>query len=117
MYAFSEPELLTPKVRRLLEDPEVERWVSVISLWEIAIKVQIGKLSLPLDTAYYYRNLEALRARTLAVNAEHSLALLSLPLHHRDPFDRLLIAQARVEGLTLLTRDRTFRKYGVEALW
>ncbi len=98
LFALSQTELLSPKGRRLLENAEIERWVSVVSLWEIAIKVQIGKLSLPLDTAYYYRNLEALGVRTLAVTVEHSLGLLRLPLHHRDPFDRLVIAQAQVAG-------------------
>jgi PIN domain nuclease of toxin-antitoxin system len=117
VYAFSQPELLSPKVRRLLQDPEIERWVSVVSLWEMAIKVQIGKLSLPLDTAYYYRNLEALGARTLGVTVEHSLALLRLPLHHRDPFDRLLIAQATEENLTLVSRDKAFRAYDVARVW
>ncbi len=117
VYALSQPELLSPKVLRLLQDSEIERWVSVVSLWEIAIKVQIGKLSLPLDTAYYYRNLEALGARTLAVTVEHSLALLRLPLHHRDPFDRLLIAQATEENLTLVSRDKAFRAYDVARVW
>ena len=117
VFAVSEPELLSPRARRLLQDSEIERWVSVVSLWEIAIKVQIGKLSLPLDSAYYHRNLAALGARTLEVTVEHSLALLRLPLHHRDPFDRLLIAQAQVEGLTLVTRDRVFRRYEVECVW
>ena len=117
VYAFSQPELLSPKVLRLLQDSEIERWVSVVSLWEIAIKVQIGKLSLPLDAAYYYRNLEALGARKLGVTVGHSLALLRLPLHHRDPFDRLLIAQATEENLTLVSRERAFRAYDVPRIW
>ena len=117
VFALSRPELLSPKVRRLLQDSEIERWVSVVSLWEIVVKVQIGKLSLPLDAAYYHRHLAALSVRTLGVTVEHSLALLRLPLHHRDPFDRLLIAQASEENLTLVTRDRAFRRYQVECVW
>ena len=67
VFALSQPESLSPKGRRLLQDPEIERWVSVVSLGEIAIKVQIGKLSLPSDTAYYYRNLQALGVHTLGL--------------------------------------------------
>jgi PIN domain nuclease of toxin-antitoxin system len=117
VYALAQPDSLSRKVVRLLEDSETERWVSVVSLWEIAVKVQIGKLSLPLDAAYYHRNLEALGARTLGVTVEHSLALLRLPLHHRDPFDRLLIAQAAEENLTLVSRDKAFRVYDVARIW
>ena len=103
LFAIAEPELLTATIRRLLADDEVERWVSVVSLWEIAIKVQIGKLPMPLDQAFYMRHLQALKAQTLAVSLQHSLAFMALPLHHRDPFDLLLISQATEEGMTLVT--------------
>jgi len=117
LLGIEEPETLTPKLRRLLEDSDNERWVSVVSLWEIAIKVQIGKLPLPRDPTFYKSHIELLQARTLAVSIEHSLCFLSLPLHHRDPFDRLLIAQASEENLTLVTRDKAFRRYGVDCIW
>jgi PIN domain nuclease of toxin-antitoxin system len=117
LFAIAEPELLTAKSRRLLASVEVERWVSVVSLWEIAIKVQIGKLAMPLDEAFYIRQLQTLKAQTLAVSLQHSLALMKLPLHHRDPFNRLLIAQAKEEELTLMTRDAGFKAYGVPTVW
>lgn len=117
LFAIGEPELLSAKVRRMLANPDVERWVSAVSLWEIAAKVHIGKLVLPLDRAFYAQHLQALQANTLAVNLQHSLALLELPLHHRDPFDRLLIAQAREEGMALVSRDEAFRAYDVARLW
>jgi PIN domain nuclease of toxin-antitoxin system len=117
LFAIGEPELLSAKVRQMLANPNVERWVSVVSLWEIAIKVNIGKLAMPLDRAFYTQHLQALKANTLAVNLQHSMALLGLPLHHRDPFDRLLIAQAREEGLTLVSRDQEFRAYAVARIW
>jgi PIN domain nuclease of toxin-antitoxin system len=98
LFAISSPELLTAKGRRLLTNPDVERWVSPVSSWEIAIKVHIGKLAMPLEGSFYAQHLRALSAETLAVDLRHSLALFGLPLHHRDPFDRLLIAQAREEG-------------------
>ena len=117
LFAIAEPELLTAKTRRLLASNETERWVSVVSLWEIAIKVQIGKLPMPLDQSFYTRHLQALKAQTLAVSVQHSLAFMALPLHHRDPFDRLLIAQASAEGLTLVSRDAAFKPYGVATVW
>lgn len=117
LFAIAEPELLTPKTRRLLANDEVERWVSVVSLWEIAIKVQIGKLPMPLDPAFYTRHLQALKAQTLAISLQHSLAFMALPLHHRDPFDRLLISQTTEEGMTLVTRDAAFKPYGVATVW
>lgn len=117
LFAIAEPELLTAKTRRLLASSEVERWVSVVSLWEIGIKAQIGKLTMPLDGSFYIRQLQALKTQTLAVNLQYSLALMKLPLHHRDPFDRLLITQAKEEGLTLVTRDAGFKAYGVPTVW
>jgi PIN domain nuclease of toxin-antitoxin system len=117
LFAIAEPESLSAKTRRLLANPDIERWVSVVTLWEIAVKVQIGKLAMPLDGAFYLRHLQALKAQTLQVSLQHSLALLALPLHHRDPFDRLLIAQAGEEGLTLVSRDEAFRAYNVGRLW
>lgn len=117
LFAISSPELLTAKGRRLLTNPEVERWVSAVSLWEIAIKVHIGKLAMPSDRSFYAQHLRALNAQTLVVDLRHSLALFSLPLHRRDPFDRLLIAQAQEEGLTLMTRDEAFRAYEVATVW
>ena len=117
LFAIADPDLLTAKIRRLLASHEVERWVSVVSLWEIAIKAQLGKLPMPLDQSFYTRHLHALKAQTLAVSLQHSLAFMALPLHHRDPFDRLLIAQASEEGLTLVTRDAAFKVYRVATVW
>jgi PIN domain nuclease of toxin-antitoxin system len=117
LFAIAEPERLTAKTRRLLASLEVERWVSVVSLWEIAIKAQIGKLAMPLEESFCIRQLRALKAQTLAVSLQHSLAVMKLPMHHRDPFDHLLIAQAREEGLTLVTRDIGFKAYGVATIW
>ena len=75
---------------------------------------EIGPAARP---AFYAQHLQALQANTLAVNLQHSLALLELPLHHRDPFDRLMIAQAREEGMALVSRDEAFRAYDVARLW
>jgi PIN domain nuclease of toxin-antitoxin system len=87
--------------------------VSAISFTEIGIKASVGKLRLPEDL--HRRVLES-GARMLAVSPEHGLGVAELPLHHRDPFDRLLISQARHEGLTILTADPHFAAYDVPVL-
>jgi len=99
--------------RQLISAPENLIFVSVASLWELRIKEQIGKIDLPSSFS------EVLRQQAfeiLAVNVAHTEALQTLPLHHRDPFDRMLVAQAKVEGLTLLSRDRIIACYEVACL-
>jgi PIN domain nuclease of toxin-antitoxin system len=117
LFALAQPERLSSRLHELLVDSTVERWVSVIALSEIAVKVQKGKLEMPLDAEYYEVNFQALSVRVLPVELKHSFALFSLPMLHGDPFDRLLIAQAKVEGLTIATRDSAFAAYGIPTLW
>jgi PIN domain nuclease of toxin-antitoxin system len=117
LFAINPTGKLGKSVFALLENPDTERWVSSVSLWEIATKVQIGKLPLPVDPVFYTTHLEKLGARVLPLEMRHSMELFRLPLHHRDPFDRMLIAQARVEGLTLASNDRLFEAYQVPRCW
>ncbi len=88
------------------------------SVWEIGIKVSIGKLPLPepIDD-YVSTRMNQLGARSLQISASHALRVAALPLHHRDPFDRMLIAQAQVENMTLVSADSTFNQYQVSLLW
>ena len=85
--------------------------------WEIILKIQIGKLNLPSEPAFYHKHLREIGATLLPVDDRHSFELLHLPLLHKDPFDRLLIAQAQVEGFTLVSCDTHFPAYGVPLLW
>jgi PIN domain nuclease of toxin-antitoxin system len=117
IFAIDHRERLSRCVTDLLLDPDVERWVSTASLWEIAIKIRKGKLVMPTDRAYYHAHIEALNALVLPVEMRHVLAWMELPLHHGDPFDRLLIAQAREDRLTLATEDPQFAAYDVERIW
>jgi PIN domain nuclease of toxin-antitoxin system len=92
--------------------------VSVASAWEIAIKVHLGKLSVDAPSVEDFFD-EQMRANSFAylpIAPAHVFRAASFPLHHRDPFDRMLIAQALIEGLSLVTRD-DFRSYGVTASW
>jgi PIN domain nuclease of toxin-antitoxin system len=112
------PERLSSRSQVLVSDPENQLFLSSASSWEIAIKYSIGKLPLPMPpTEYVPSRMEASGTSALPILHAHSLHVAKLPLHHGDPFDRLLIAQAQLEELTLLTSDRQFGAYEVEILW
>lgn len=101
-----------------IADEANEIWFSVASIWEIGIKVSIGKLPLPEPIAPYVSTRMAhLGARSLDITATHALQIAALPLYHRDPFDRMLIAQAQVEKMTLVSADSMFNQYDVLLLW
>ena len=110
--------ILSPKAQAAMEDDTNERFVSHASAWETAIKVSIGKLKLQTDYRVIFPGvLEANDFVFLPPAVEHYEALITLPRHHGDPFDRLIIAQAQVERLTIVTRDEDFPAYGVPLLW
>ena len=109
---------LSRKALSLLEDPSNTLLLSVVSAWEIVIKCQAHKLRLPESPSVYIPTRSAhYGIETLPVILAHVLASESLPAHHRDPFDRLLIAQAKVEGVPILTADPQIRGYEVKVLW
>jgi len=93
-------------------------FLSAASAWEIAIKFASGKLRLPEPpAAYVVRRMADQGVRPIAVSHQHALAVASLPPHHRDPFDRLLVAQANLEDMVLISSDRIFLNYSVQLLW
>lgn len=104
---------LAPSARDAIGQAEVDVFVSAASAWEMAIKRAIGKLNVPDDLE---AQVAAEGFTPLPITLRHALEVARLPLHHRDPFDRLLVAQARLERLTLVTRDATLATYGVEVL-
>jgi PIN domain nuclease of toxin-antitoxin system len=109
---------LSRRVRGLLSDPDNSLYWSVVSAWEMTLKVQWGKLGLPTATAVYIpARLSHYGMEALPVTLEHVLAASALPAHHRDPFDRMLLAQGQVERLPIVTRDPQVRKYAVETIW
>ena len=99
--------------RQAIEDPENQRFVSVVSLWEMTVKASVGKLSLPTN---YMDGVDHIGATLLPITVPHLRQVQSLPLYHRNPFDRMMIAQALEENLTVVTRDRAFRAYRVPLL-
>jgi len=117
LWLESDPDRFRAAVRRRLEDPATELWLSSASVWELAIKAGLGKLDLPEPLARYVpARLRRSAVGSLPVRLEHALEVAALPAYHADPFDRMLIAQARCERLTLLTADRAFDRYEVDRL-
>ena len=117
LWAVSEPDQLTSAARDGLEDGTNSVFVSVVSAWEIALKQSLGKLELPKPAERWLS--DVLRRSNFEV-AEVSLAtalrVRALPWHHRDPFDRLLVAQAAEDGYTVVTRDSALDAYGIPIL-
>lgn len=112
---LAEPERLKEGSRRLLAAEENELFLSAASAWEIAVKFSIGRLRLPGDPADLVPAwLAQSRTSALPVEHHHALHVATLPPHHRDPFDRLLVSQAQLERLTIMTSDKQFALYDVE---
>jgi PIN domain nuclease of toxin-antitoxin system len=106
------------KAKQMLRSDEHELVFSLVSLWEIAIKIKTGKLNtIGSSVAYIRDEMNAYGMGLLPIRYDHILALESLPHHHGDPFDRLLIAQALTESLPILTGDRVFARYGAKVIW
>jgi PIN domain nuclease of toxin-antitoxin system len=108
---------LSRKARAAIEDQSADLLLSAASVWEMAIKSSLGRLELPCPLDEYIVEQTAEGLSVLQVDWPHAAAVERLPFHHRDPFDRLIAAQALVDRLPLVTGDRVFRKYGVEVLW
>ena len=102
---------------RALENKEAELHLSAATIWEMAIKSSLGRLMLPVPLDEYVTEKLANGFRILPVEWRHAAAVEKLPFRHRDPFDRLLVAQALVENLAVVTGDAVFRSYGVKVLW
>ena len=110
--------LLSAAARAAIEDGQNERLVSHATAWEVAIKINLGKLKLTIPYEDFFPGALLTNGfRELPPDFRHYRELLTLPLHHRDPFDRLLVAQAKAEGLTVVTSDPQFSTYGVAVLW
>ena len=112
LWAAGEPEKLPAKALTLFEDPTNDLTFSAASIWEIAIKCQLGRDDFSVDVRLLRRGLLDNNYAELPVTSEHAVALDRLPPIHKDPFDRILVAQAIVEGIALLTVDPVLAQYG-----
>jgi PIN domain nuclease of toxin-antitoxin system len=114
---WDDPQL-SPTAKTLIEDPANHKLVSVATCWEIAIKVGLGKLNLGEPaTTFLPRELATNHFDLLGIELAHATLVETLPPHHKDPFDRLLVAQAIIEKLPLVSADPVFDLYGVTRLW
>ncbi len=111
LWAAGEPDRLPAEARSLIEDPASELVYSAVSLWEVAIKKGLGRADFRVDPRVLRRGLLEHNYTELVVTGAHAVAVDTLPPIHKDPFDRLLVAQAHLEGMTLLTVDEVVGRY------
>lgn len=119
LWAVSAPEKLSPRARRSIEDGSNQIYVSAATAWELAIKSRLGRLEPEVEDLERSvpEQIERHAFQPLPVQVRHALRVASLPDVHRDPFDRLLIAQAMLEGLAMVTADRELKRYAVKVVW
>jgi len=115
LWALSAPQQLPASLRRAIQAAENDVYASLASAWEIAIKAALGKIEF--DVRSLERMLAATGFQILDISLQHAVQVAELPMHHGDPFDRILVAQALSESMVLVTRDRALRQYGVRILW
>ena len=116
-FVLDDPQLST-RARALVVDPTNDIEVSPATYWEIAIKISLGKYELPEPyDVFIEREIASNDFRILPIEPKHTAALINMPFHHRDPFDRLMIAQAIVEGIPIVTVDVAFDAYPITRLW
>lgn len=115
LWALGAPDRLSTRARRIVDGSE--NVVSVASYWEVVIKTQKGLLSIADPATWWKRATELMAVRILPIRVSHVTALAALPMVHKDPFDRILIAQAIAEGLDLVTNDEHIRSYPMRTIW
>lgn len=117
LWYLQESKELSAKAAEIIEDSSNAIWLSIASLWEISIKVGLGKLSLQNSFTELKGVLQQLKIEILPIAFSDTERYLNLPLHHRDPFDRILVAQAMNHSLILISRDLAFDAYDIQRVW
>lgn len=118
IWSFSDTKKLPPMVAAALKNPSHQVFLSVASVWEMQIKIRLGQMVFPDTLANIIQEQQFINGiEILPVQLSHALYLENLPYHHKDPFDRLLISQAIVENMTLISADKVFSQYPVKLLW
>lgn len=111
LWAITDSPRLLPKARAILESPRTTIWVSAATIWEIAIKHGLGRGDMPVSGQDALRYFQASGYRLLPIEPEHAAAVQDLAAHHADPFDRILVAQALIEPMRLMTHDPVVARY------
>jgi PIN domain nuclease of toxin-antitoxin system len=118
LWWITDDQRLSLRAREIISEGENEVFVSAATGWEIAIKAQIGRLGLPTELQQFIvEQLKVNAIKSLPIEMRHALHISTLPAHHRDPFDRMLVAQAQLENLPILSTDPDIGKYEVTIIW
>jgi PIN domain nuclease of toxin-antitoxin system len=117
IWFVEDDEKLPERIRIQIEDAENEILISIVSLWEIAVKTSLGKLELTIDIPSMISKIEENGFSILPILPEHTVFVSSLPFHHRDPFDRMLISQSITEKIKMVSKDGAFDDYDVDIIW
>lgn len=117
LWFYGGDEALPTNLKDFIRNPTNDCYVSIASLWEITIKIGLGKLSIGAPITELFSFMERNQFWVLPIELHHLLQLQQLPNHHKDPFDRLIIAQAKAENLPIATKDQFFSYYGLTILW
>ncbi len=117
IWFITEDKELPQHVKSIIEDEENTCYVSIASLWEMGIKYALGRLELKPDLKMIFELIDKSGISILSITSAHVLMGTSLEFHHRDPFDRLIIAQAKHEGLKVISKDGVFKNYDINLIW
>jgi len=117
IWFITDDRKLTHYAKQIIQDPINTCFVSVASLWEIGIKTSLGRLELKSDLKKIFGLIEQSGLLLLPITPNHILTNAELDFHHRDPFDRLIIAQGKCEELTIISKDKVFEKYHIDLVW
>ena len=117
LWHFNGDNQMSISAMEILKDNKQKKYTSIASVWEIAIKMSIGKLLLEFNFNEIEVKLAGSKISLLDTSVKHTEEIISLPLHHRDPFDRMIIAQSITENLTIISKDKNFSLYPIKLLW
>lgn len=118
LFALNSPELIPLKTRKLFSNEAYELYLSIASIWEMSIKSSLGKLKLKTPLKEIIQtSIKESGLKILPIQTEHTYAVEELPFHHKDPFDRIIIAQSAVERMPIVSSDAVFDQYDVKRIW
>jgi len=117
LWFFKGLDELSENARDIIENDKIRKYVSAASLWEFAISCSLGRFQVSIGFAKFRANIESNGFDILPISVPYLEQLIPLPFHHRDPFDRLLVATAQTEDMTIVTCDENIRKYDVRVVW
>jgi PIN domain nuclease of toxin-antitoxin system len=117
IWLIIETNKLPKNIFQVLKNKNNKIFISAVSIWEIAIKVSIGKLIFPFELKNIIKEISEMNISVLDITSEHLIKVADLPFHHKDPFDRLIISQSIIENIPIISSENIFSKYNIEIFW